>query len=147
VSEEPRDRGFERWALAGACVLAAAGIVAFQARKDPPVVTEDERRGDQAADLLHVRIGGERPPAPAPDERGDGLRVAPDPAPPGPAPGPVEPPPQEPRTVVVQPGETLGQIAERELGTVRRLGEIVELNGIEDPDDVQAGTELRLPPR
>ena len=57
------------------------------------------------------------------------------------------PPPEPPRTIVVQPGETLGQIAQRELGTVKRLPEILELNAIEDPDLVRAGTTLRLPPR
>jgi len=160
VSEDVADRTFERWALAGAAVLAIAGLAAFLARRVPPPGegTEVPARGAGIsatsggdADLVRVRIGGERPPEPTPnddEDDDDGSRVLPDPAPPSPAPPPPEPiTPATPRTVVVQPGETLGQIAERELGTVRRLQEIVDLNGIGDPDNVRAGTELKLPPR
>jgi LysM repeat protein len=44
-------------------------------------------------------------------------------------------------TVVVQPGETLSEIADREgIG----LGRLMQINGIQDPDLVQAGQSLRL---
>lgn len=161
MSEPTNDRSFERWALAGACALALAGIAAFLARKGPAVETTGPER-DASADLLRVRIGGERPPPDDTRRQPDDTRREPDdgnlvpdppPGPPPPPPGPDDdavpepPPPPEHRTVVVQPGETLGQIAQRELGSVRRIAEIVELNGIEDPDDIRAGAVLKLPPR
>lgn len=51
----------------------------------------------------------------------------------------------KPRTYVVRKGDSLGEIAQRELGSARRWPEIVKLNDIEDPDDVPAGLALRLP--
>jgi LysM repeat protein len=49
------------------------------------------------------------------------------------------------RTYVVQPGETLGEIAQRELGTFRRWTEIQRLNGNLAPSALRAGMKLRLP--
>ena len=40
---------------------------------------------------------------------------------------------------------TLGEIAQRLLGSSSKWREIVELNGIEDPDVVPVGTTLKLP--
>ncbi len=53
------------------------------------------------------------------------------------------------RTYTVQRGDTLGRIAQRELGTVRRMREIIDLNRdrIDDADDIRVGMTLRLPPR
>jgi hypothetical protein len=50
--------------------------------------------------------------------------------------------------IVVQPGDTLGTIAQRALGDARRWGEIYEWNRdiIADPNRLTAGTMLRLPP-
>lgn len=61
-----------------------------------------------------------------------------------PAPTPeITPSPEPtPRTYVVEPGDTLTQIAERFGTTVDAL---VEANGIEDPDLIQPGRELRIP--
>lgn len=111
-------------------------------------------------DVVRIRIGGERPPAPDPDrgpDRNAQFEVTPDPGPhrgirpvpdneaaPQPAPAP---PPDEMREIVVQSGETLSQIAQRELGTVKRVPEILEINGIEDPDAIRAGATLKLPSR
>ena len=153
-TDEGADRTFERWALAGACVLALVGIAAFLARRDAREAARSAADDDaRSEDLVRVRIGGDRPPTvvPQPDDRGgDDHEITWDPPPPGPddrdAPLPPDPTPA-PRTVVVQPGETLGQIAQRELGTVRRLPEILELNGIDDADLVRAGTKLKIPPR
>jgi len=50
-----------------------------------------------------------------------------------------------PKTYTVQPGDTLGDIAQRLLGSSKRWTEIVELNGIDDPDVVPVGTTLKLP--
>lgn len=50
------------------------------------------------------------------------------------------------RSYVVKSGEVLGQIAQRELGSARRVGDILALNpAIKDADDIRAGMTLRLP--
>jgi nucleoid-associated protein YgaU len=52
-------------------------------------------------------------------------------------------------TYTVQRGDTLGEIAVRELGTVRRMQEILDLNDdkLDDADDIRVGMKLRLPTR
>lgn len=51
------------------------------------------------------------------------------------------------REYTVQPGDTLGVISQRLLGTVRRTEEIVRLNSsvIQDADDIRVGMVLKLP--
>ncbi len=51
------------------------------------------------------------------------------------------------RTYTVQPGETLSRIAKRLLGSEHRWREIVDLNKdvIKNPDNVTAGTVIRVP--
>ena len=49
------------------------------------------------------------------------------------------------RTHVVEQGDALGLIAQRYLGTVRRMHEIVELNGLSDADDIRIGMTLKIP--
>jgi LysM repeat protein len=51
------------------------------------------------------------------------------------------------RTYVVRKGDTLGSIASRELGTVKRMQEILDLNKdvITNPDMVREGMTLKLP--
>ncbi len=49
------------------------------------------------------------------------------------------------RRYTVAKSETLSEIAAKQLGSARRMGEIIELNGIKDPDEIHAGTVLRLP--
>lgn len=66
------------------------------------------------------------------------------PAAPVPAPAPT---PVAARTCVVGSGETLGDIAQRELGSARRAREIAELNGLANVNQIRAGQSLRLPPR
>ena len=53
---------------------------------------------------------------------------------------------QSVRAYTVQDGDTLGEIAQRLLGSAGRWPEIVKLNGIDDPDVVPVGTILKLPP-
>lgn len=50
---------------------------------------------------------------------------------------------------VVKPGDTLGSIARRTLGSERRWNEIYALNEnrLSDAESLSVGTELRLPPR
>lgn len=48
-------------------------------------------------------------------------------------------------TYVVQPGESLGGIAQRLLGSVSRAEELARLNGIKDPDLIREGMRLKLP--
>lgn len=49
------------------------------------------------------------------------------------------------RTHVVGPGDTLGEISQKYLGTVKRMNEIVKLNGLDDADDIRLGMTLRIP--
>lgn len=50
-----------------------------------------------------------------------------------------------PATYTVREGDSLGEIAQRLLGSAKRWPELVRLNGIEDPDVVPVGTVLKLP--
>lgn len=54
---------------------------------------------------------------------------------------------QSVRHYVVLKGDSLGTISQKLLGTSRRMGEIVELNGLKDPDDVRIGQTLKIPAR
>lgn len=51
------------------------------------------------------------------------------------------------RTYVIKKGDTLGTIASKELGTVRRLQEIIDLNKgiLSDPDVAPLGVTIKLP--
>lgn len=53
------------------------------------------------------------------------------------------------RTYTVKKDDVLGRIAQEQLGTVRRQGEIIALNRdvIRDADDIRVGMVLRLPAR
>jgi len=53
----------------------------------------------------------------------------------------------EPRTYTVRKGDTLGEIAQRQLGSSKRLQAILAANQstINDPDDIRVGMVLRLP--
>jgi len=52
-----------------------------------------------------------------------------------------------PKTYTVKDGDTLSEIAQTYLGTVKRADEILKLNKIDDADEIFAGRVLRLPPR
>lgn len=49
------------------------------------------------------------------------------------------------KTYIVKDGETLGEIASRELGSFRMWREIASLNNIADPSRVMPGRMLRMP--
>lgn len=51
------------------------------------------------------------------------------------------------RTYVVLKGDMLSTISQKLLGTTRRMNEIVELNGLKDPDDIRVGQTLKIPAR
>lgn len=53
------------------------------------------------------------------------------------------------RVYIVKRGDVLGTISQRELGTVKRMGEILKLNAdkISSADEIWVGLELRLPAR
>lgn len=58
----------------------------------------------------------------------------------------VEPaPPDEPDQYAVQDGDTLWDIAATHLGDPQRWQEIADLNGVDDPENLQIGTVLQLP--
>jgi nucleoid-associated protein YgaU len=141
---------FERYGLLAALTLVILCLLlADRLRSSRPAVTAP------AADrMVRVQIGGyDSRPAPAAPPRAAAAapqRAAGAPAVPvassrtAPAPVPV---PAVQRTCVVGSGETLGDIAKRELGSARRAREIAELNGLASVDQVRAGQTLRLPPR
>ncbi|RMH28162.1 MAG: LysM peptidoglycan-binding domain-containing protein [Planctomycetota bacterium] len=49
------------------------------------------------------------------------------------------------REYVVLKGDNLGTIAQKLLGSSKRMREIVELNGLKDPDDIRVGQSLKIP--
>ena len=52
-----------------------------------------------------------------------------------------------PLEYVVAAGDTLSEISRRFYGTTERMAEIMEYNGISDPNDIMIGSTLRLPRR
>ena len=50
------------------------------------------------------------------------------------------------RTYTVKAGDSLGGIAHAELGSVKRMGELIQLNGLENADKIYEGQRLKLPP-
>ena len=62
-----------------------------------------------------------------------------------PQPGPVEETVQTTVTYVIQKGDTLLDICRKKYGTVGRVKEICELNGIENADDIKMGQIILLP--
>jgi LysM repeat protein len=54
-------------------------------------------------------------------------------------------PPDTPDQYAVQDGDTLYDIAASQLGDGERWPEIADLNGIDDPENLQIGTVLQLP--
>ena len=154
MTADAKDQSFERWALLGALALAVVGFAAFLSQRGTRSDATAGGDSDAPSELLRVRIGGPRTndnlPGAASDasEAPDGPQSA-DELHPDPRPG-VDDNAQgdaaaATRIVTVRAGETLGQLVERELGTVSRMNEVIELNGIDDPDRVQAGTELLFP--
>ncbi len=55
----------------------------------------------------------------------------------------------KPTTYTVAKNDSLGEISQRFLGTVKRMGEIVKANAdkINDPDDIRVGMVLKIPAR
>ena len=49
------------------------------------------------------------------------------------------------KTYTVKKGDTLGQIAQRELGTMKRADEIVKLNKLKSASSIREGMKLSLP--
>ncbi len=59
----------------------------------------------------------------------------------------TEPAPPEPKTYVIQTGDTLGKIAKAMYGDASRWQEIYQANKdvIANPDVIQVGVELKIP--
>lgn len=75
----------------------------------------------------------------------EAVRVVTQPAPQASATKPAAQPAKASRTYVVLKGDSLGVISQKLLGTVRRMNEIVELNGLRDADDIRVGQTLKIP--
>ena len=107
---------------------------------------------DRSRDLLQLEVGNapilvvdsaERPSRPKPSNE-----------PPAPGPDPVPEPerlpePKPQRFVFLEPGGTISQIAEEQLGETKRMNEVLELNGWteEDARRLHPGTKVLLPPK
>lgn len=61
-------------------------------------------------------------------------------------PAPAAAPAGSVRSVVVRKGETLGEIAQREYGSVRYTEALMKANGMRKPEELRAGQTLTLPP-
>lgn len=132
--------------------LVALGILVVEHLPAP-----QERRGGQAAghsapapepavpvavlegDELVLRLGGPTPVQPA--LKSTSTRPATPSRPAQPAPKPSLP---QHDTYVVQPGDTLSDIARRELGSAQLAGELARLNKLSDPGAIRPGQVLRL---
>ncbi|RLC55504.1 MAG: hypothetical protein DRI30_07465, partial [Chloroflexi bacterium] len=129
MSAEPADGGsdvdgrrVERWALLGVAAVVLLAIAAVLKSRPGP---EDGAAADDDSSTVTVVIGGEGAPDPGPRPlpRDDPARPPEDD--PG---GETTPPPPviALREYVVRKDDTLGAIAQRELGSARRVAEIVE---------------------
>jgi hypothetical protein len=133
---------FERYALIAALTLVVLCLLVWDRwrARDPAASAPPPDRS------LHVELGGDapastsRPPAP----RSDVPRAPSDPPPAAP---PATPPAPELRRYVVQGGDTLYEIARRELGSSKRAQEIADLNGLADPSKLREGQTLKIPAR
>ena len=89
-----------------------------------PVVPGTDVPGDEIGEGIGERIGEEPGEEPADPAESD-----------------------EPWMYTVKQGDTLSQIAERELGTIHRMKEIENLNAGLDPLKIRAGDQIKMPPR
>jgi nucleoid-associated protein YgaU len=97
---------------------------------------------DDDALVLRLGLPGGRP-GPAPAASAEAPPATPPATPPGtPPPGAAGAP--VPETYVVQPGDTLSEIAERLLGSASLADGLARLNGLHDPSALRAGQVLRL---
>ncbi|MCA9293310.1 MAG: LysM peptidoglycan-binding domain-containing protein [Phycisphaerales bacterium] len=55
------------------------------------------------------------------------------------------PRPSATRVYVIAKGDTLSEVVQRELGTIKRLSEVLKLNPKLDPDSVRIGDKITLP--
>ncbi len=80
---------------------------------------------------------------PPPDEAGPALRGHQSPGPAMPVRSAPPPALETPREVVVRPGESIFEVAERVRTPIRA---IIDLNGLQPPYDVTPGSTLKIPP-
>jgi nucleoid-associated protein YgaU len=134
-------------------------VVALYTWTDSPGDTATASATSSATDPITppedpIRIT-EPPPVPPWPLHGDPNPplITPGPAPADPKPSvtpPADPKPAEEPAVaerfhIVKQGETLGQIAQNELGTASRWQEIVKLNPGVEPERLRPGMKLKLP--
>lgn len=131
---------FERYALIAALTLVVLCLLLWDRWHSPggPGTAPPPDR------TLRVGIGGGAPPVTGTVPHSgpsDAKRASVDP----PAPPPPPPAPPPPRTYAVKDGDSLYDIAKRELGSASRAKEIADLNGIGDPTKIRKGQVLKLP--
>ncbi len=137
--------------LAALTLVLASGLV--WDRLHPAVGDRLLRREPHPdRDTVRIRIGGPQPAPPAGLPGGGALAPAPPPLPQGPPPA-GDPTPEDPSTThaaapatcTVVPGDTLGALALRHLGSSRRAAELARANGMEISTPLRVGAVLRLP--
>ncbi|HEU4393953.1 MAG TPA: LysM domain-containing protein [Planctomycetota bacterium] len=130
-----------RYGLLAALTLVLASALLWDRLHPTAPGRLADRGAPDPADLAVLVVGGTPGPEPA---------VPAPPAPPAPAGTPVSAPgasaaPQE-AEYTVEPGDTLGRIASRTLGSSRRAAEIARYNGFDIETPIRVGQVLRLPP-
>jgi nucleoid-associated protein YgaU len=127
---------FERYALIAALTLVVLCLLVWDRWHDRGAAARTAPPPDRT---LRVEIGGDAAAKPAaPPAKQDAPRVASDVP-------PSAPPPAAERTYTVKSGDTLTDIARRELGAASRAQELADLNGVEDPTKLRVGQVLKLP--
>ncbi|MHC4924331.1 MAG: LysM peptidoglycan-binding domain-containing protein [Planctomycetota bacterium] len=135
-----------RYGLLATLTLVLASFLVWDRLHPPQSASLARGTWAERANRARIVIGGDPLPA--------SLR----PAPPAPAPVPdpvLSAPGSDPLALaedtapetlyVVQPGDTLGAIAQRLLGTVRRTDELARANGIDLDATLSVGMELQVP--
>src|SRR5262245_8830613 len=116
--------------------LVALSMLVVESLRAPP---EPAAQASGDDDVLELRLGRlPPPPAAAPAEP---AKPAPAAAPrPAPPPAAAQPAPAASSDLyVVQPGDTLSSIAQKQLGSARLADQLARLNGITDPARLKVG--------
>ncbi len=139
--------------------LVGLGMIVVESLRAPPPEPAEVAAATAAEDdVLELRLGA--PPAPeaaaplvapavqpnpagAAGGGGPGATASGTPSAAAPA-TPAKPAVPSTSLYVVQPGDTLSTIAQKQLGSATLAAELARLNGITDPNRIRAGMQIRL---
>ena len=130
-----------RYGLLAALTLVLASALIWDRLHPTAPGRLADRYAPDPSDLAVLVVGGTPGPEPA-------LPAPPAPSAPagapGSAPGASAPPREAEHTV--EPGDTLGQIASRTMGSSRHAAELARYNGLDIETPIRVGQVLRIPP-